>query len=116
VSLLHGVVAHFDSDPPPFTGTAVFGVGSTISIGLSVLAVSKLVTMVSFPLSTRRCLRRTFSTLLPSQLHFSALCWRGALTIGEIKQRDTNSSDYGFYNSAGSFATLGCDATGLVAC
>jgi hypothetical protein len=50
VSLVHGVVAHFASDPPPFTGTASFCVGWMISMGLSVPAVSKLVT-VSFLLS-----------------------------------------------------------------
>jgi hypothetical protein len=51
VSLLHGVVAHFAFDPPPSTGTVSFWVGSMIFIGLSVLAVSNLLAMVSFPLS-----------------------------------------------------------------
>jgi len=35
---------------------------------------------------------------------FFGLCWRATLTIGEIKQPDANSSDYGFCKSSGSLA------------
>ena len=54
VGLVHGVVVHFAFDPPP-AGTVSFRVGSMISIGLSVPAVSNVLESTSLP-SISRCL------------------------------------------------------------